>query len=259
MTQWLVLFNKEMVEMWRNGRWLWVPIVFIVLGAMQPLVTYYTPQLLENYGGLPAGTQIDIPLLSGGEIMVQTLSQFGILGLLILILVSMGAISSERQSGVAAIIMVRPVPAASWITAKWASLIVLMLVSLFLGLAAAGYYTEVLIGGIDPLRLFSSFLAYGLWLAFVITVTLFFSVIMKGNGGIAFLAVVVSAGLMMATGLLEKYMRWSPSRMGDYAGELLVSDALPSGLWLPLLSTFVIIVALLVSSTLIFRNQELLD
>lgn len=44
------MYNKEMLEMWRSFKWLWVPLVFILLGIMQPVTTYYLPQILEMAG-----------------------------------------------------------------------------------------------------------------------------------------------------------------------------------------------------------------
>jgi ABC-2 type transport system permease protein len=43
MSQFLVLFRKEMLELWRSYKWLWVPLVFLFLGIIQPAATYYLP------------------------------------------------------------------------------------------------------------------------------------------------------------------------------------------------------------------------
>ncbi len=50
MKQWLVLFQKEQVELWRNYKWIWVPVVFLLLGSSTPLSTYFMPQILEDFG-----------------------------------------------------------------------------------------------------------------------------------------------------------------------------------------------------------------
>ena len=39
----VVLMKKEYVQMLRDFKVIWLPIVFIFLGATQPIVTYYLP------------------------------------------------------------------------------------------------------------------------------------------------------------------------------------------------------------------------
>lgn len=41
------LYSKEMLETLRSYKLVWIPIVFIILGIMQPLVTYYMRDILE--------------------------------------------------------------------------------------------------------------------------------------------------------------------------------------------------------------------
>lgn len=75
--------------------------MFLLLGSSTPLSTYFMPQILENFGGLPEGAVIDIPTPTGTEVLAQTLSDFGLLGVLVLTLALMGIVSAgtaERSS-----------------------------------------------------------------------------------------------------------------------------------------------------------------
>lgn len=47
----IVLIKKECVQMLRDFKIIWLPIVFIFLGATQPIVTHYLPSILEALGG----------------------------------------------------------------------------------------------------------------------------------------------------------------------------------------------------------------
>ena len=38
-----VLLRKEGLENWRNKKWIWVPLVFILLAIMDPITNYYLP------------------------------------------------------------------------------------------------------------------------------------------------------------------------------------------------------------------------
>lgn len=259
MKQGMALYRKEMLEMTRNFKILWVPIVFILLGVMQPVSTYYLPDILESVGGLPEGTVFEMPMPSGEEVLLNVLADFGLLGVLILVLSAMGVVSAERQSGVAGMVMVKPVPYSVYILSKWAGLLTLTLISLFIGYAAAWYYTNLLIETVAFERVLPSILVYSVWMIFVVTLTLFFSVWMKGSGSVAFLTIFVVVAMTAVTSLVEKYMTWSPATMTDHAGLVLLSGETGSDFFLALLVTIAIIVAVLIGSVQLFKQKELLE
>ncbi|GAK03650.1 hypothetical protein JCM19037_1989 [Geomicrobium sp. JCM 19037] len=56
-----VLLRKEWIETTRSYRIIWLPLLFVLLGIMQPLTSYYLSDLLEQFGGLPDGAMFVIP------------------------------------------------------------------------------------------------------------------------------------------------------------------------------------------------------
>lgn len=259
MTQWTVLYRKEMTEMVRNYKIVWIPIVFILLGVMQPISSYYMPEILDKFGGLPEGTILEMPTPTGAEVLMTVLSNYGMLGVLILVLSAMGVVSAERQSGVAGMVMIKPVPYSSYILSKWAGLLTITFISLFIGYVASWYYTSILIETVAFERIFQSVLIYSIWLVLVVTLTLLFSTIMKGNGGVAFITIFVVFAISMITSTLGKYMKWSPVTMTEHAGKVLLSGELDSSFLLAFITTIAIIIVLLISSIQIFKQKELLD
>lgn len=173
MTQWTVLYQKEITAMVRNYKILWIPIVFILLGVMQPVSSYYMPEILDTFGGLPEGTILEMPTPTGAEVLMNVLSNYGMLGVLILVLSAMGIVSEEKQSGVAAMVMIKPVSYSSYILSKWAGLLTITFVSLLIGYVASWYYTSLLIETVAFERVFQSVVIYSIWLVFVVTLTLF--------------------------------------------------------------------------------------
>ena len=107
MRNFIILFKKEMKESMRNGKWIWLPIVLMIIGIMQPITSYYMPQILEMAGNLPEGAVIDIPMPSGEEVLISTFSQYGTIGTLLFVLALMNVISQERQNGLV-FVVVRP-------------------------------------------------------------------------------------------------------------------------------------------------------
>ncbi|MNQ86293.1 putative transmembrane protein YxlG [compost metagenome] len=244
-----------MLEMSRNSKWIWVPLVFILIGVMQPVTTYYTPQIIKSMGSLPEGAVIQIPIPSPQDVIVSTLSQFGTIGILILVLVSMSIVSGERQSGVAGMIMIKPVPHVSYITAKWAGILTLTIVSFGCGYAVAGYYTIELFGKIEVVNLLQGFAVYSLWLAFIVTVTVVFGTWLKSSGAIAFASIATAIVLSLASGLFKPYMTWSPSMLVNHAAAL-VTKASTDHLLLCVLTSLLLIGLLLSVGVRLFKGRS---
>ncbi|MFZ7944348.1 ABC transporter permease [Neobacillus sp. 19] len=257
MNQWLTLLQKEIVEMWRNFKWIWVPITFILLGVQQPITTYYMPQILDSVGNLPEGAVIKIPTPSAGEVLVQGLGQYTTLGVLIIVLSTMGIIAAERKSGVAAMILVKPVSYRSFVTAKWAGALLLLWFSFLIGYLSTWYYTGILFEWIPIADFFQSYFFYGLWFSLILTITLFFSasLLSPGIAGFCSLATVIVVNLVSST--LSNLLDWSPAQLTNYANQILINNSIPDDLVPVSLIAGGSILLLLSFSVIIFKKKEL--
>lgn len=256
MSQAIVMYRKEMLEMSRNYKWVWVPLVFIILGLLQPISTYYMPQILEA-NGVPQEVFEAMPVPTGTEVLVQTLSQYSTIGLLILVLSFMGVVAAERQSGSAVLVMVKPLPHHTYIISKWTGMLTLTLSGFFLGFLTSWYYTGELIGKVPFEAFIKSFCVYGLWLVFIATVTLFFSSLIKTSGAVAFLSILTVAALSLVSSLLSSYMQWSPGMLSGHAGAILSTGEPNSHFWLSIIITFVLIVLLISATIALFRRADI--
>ncbi|MEX2415437.1 MAG: ABC transporter permease subunit [Paenibacillaceae bacterium] len=259
MRQWIVMYNKEMLEMWRSFKWLWVPLVFILLGIMQPVTTYYLPQILEVAGGLPEGAVIEIPTPTGEQVMAEIISQYSTIGVLILVLAGMAVISGEKQSRTIGLILVRPLPHSTFITAKWAGLATLTITSLLLGCLAGWYYTELLIGHVSVDHWVSGVFVYVLWMTFVITVLVLMSTLLRGNSAVAFVTILIAICLSILTGLFEQWMLWSPARLTHHTSSLLMNGLAGDGFLLSVGTTVAAMIAILMAAISALKRQELGD
>lgn len=249
MRKWLVLFRKEWLEMARNYKIIWIPLVFILFGLLQPVTSYYMPDILKNASELPEGTIIEIPLPSSGEVLAQTLGQFNQMGVLILVLAFMGIVSAERKSGMIKAILVKPIDYSSYITAKWLSALLLSAVSVALGMLASWYYTELLIGPFPFIDLLKGTGLYFVWILFLVTFTVYLSSLLKSSGLVAAFALLLSILLSLSTSLLGKWMEWSPAQLTTAASSYLVDGSVEGPLLLPLAITGLLVVLFLYLST----------
>ncbi|MFD2445676.1 ABC transporter permease [Bacillus sp. CGMCC 1.16607] len=257
MSQFSVLFQKEILESWRNFKWIWMPITFILLGVMDPLTQHFLPQILNSVGDLPEGAVIELPTPSAPEVLTMSFAQFDLLGTLILVLASMGVIAGERKSGVAAMILVKPVSYFSFVTSKWLSTLFIMWVSYFVGSIAAWYYIGVLFEFVPFSDFIVAFFIYGSWLSLVISLSIFYNSILKLPGLVAFLTLATIIILKTLSSTLSKWLSWSPAQLMNYSGQSLVISGLPENTVPSLILTFLLIIILLISSVIIFRKNEL--
>lgn len=257
MSQWLTLFQKELLEMTRNYKWIWVPIAFILLGVMDPLSTYYLPQIIDTIGGLPEGTIIEMPTPPTTDILMMSLAQYNMLGVLIIVLTTMGLISGERKSGVAGIILVKPVSYFSYVTSKWAGALLLLWVSYFIGYLASWYYVGVLFDWVPFADFLQSFFVFGIYLSFVLTIVVFFNAIFKSPGLVGFISIAIVIVLNLISGALAYILEWSPSQLMVYTRDLLMNQTYAEPTWPTILVTIACIIILLVSCVYIFKEKEL--
>ena len=257
MSQWLTLFQKEILEMWRNFKWIWVPITFILLGVKEPLTSYYLPQIIKSFGGLPEGAVIEIPPPTAGAVLASGLSQYSTIGVLIIVLGTMGVIAGERKSGVAAMILVKPVSYFSYVTSKWAGSLLLVWFSLFIGYLSTWYYTGQLFEWVAFGEFLQSFVLYGLWLTVVLTVTVFFSSSLLAPGMAGFISLALIIVVSIVSGALSHLLEWSPSQLTSYASALLTVGELPDDTMPTSLLAILVIVILLWLSVFLFKKKEL--
>lgn len=219
-TAW-ICYQKEMLESARSYKLLWVPIVFLLLGIMQPLSIYYLPEILVMSGELPKEAASLFTVPAPHEVVAQTLSQYSTIGLLVLILAGMNTAAGERLSGTGELLLARSVSPAALMAAKWASLMTLLVVSLVLGIAGSAYYTGQLIGPVDWSLVLSSGALYALWMGWVLSLVLPLGAFMRGPAA-AFVSLAAAAALTLLPGLFPSYMSWSPGRLSSLSAEWLV-------------------------------------
>ena len=254
MVFWVAL-RKELMEQWRTYRLLVVVTVLLLFGGfIAPLTAKYTPELIEALapGGSDIAQLIPEPTASVAvQEYIESISQFGVL---VALLVTMGAVAGEKAKGTAALMLVKPLPRGVFLGAKFVALGVTFAVGLLIAAVACYYYTLVLFEAMD----ISSWLALnGLLLLFLlvwVAVTLFCSTLISSQvvaGGLAF-------GLLMFLSILSALPRvgdYLPGRLVSWAGGMMNGGADP--IWTAVGGSVVLVFVALIGAWAIFERQEL--
>ncbi|MFF5398692.1 ABC transporter permease [Peribacillus butanolivorans] len=224
MNNFTVLAKKEFVQMVREFKVIWLPLVFIFLGLTQPVVSYYLPSILKALGG-GQGITIDPSMAAqkGGEVLASTLgSQFDQLGVMIIIVSMMGVVQSDKANGMLAFILTRPVTVGSYISGKVISNYLFVACSVVLGYLVSYLYVILLFTRVDFVDLLVALLFYLMWILFIVSFTTMISTIFNSQGIIALISIVFLLGCRIVVGLSPVIDNVNPASMSKHAMEVLI-------------------------------------
>ncbi|MBY9077080.1 ABC transporter permease subunit [Paenibacillus sp. HN-1] len=250
-----ICYRKEMLEMKRSYKLLWIPAVFILIGMMQPITAYYMPEILKMSGDVPKGILDSYQIPGAGEVMAKSLGQYGMIGLLVLVLSAMNGFAGEREGGIAELFLSRPVSTSAAASAKWLAHLTLLVLSLGLGSAFAAYYTIRLIGELQFGPVLAASAVYGLWLMCGVSLTLLFSSFLRAPAA-AFLGLGVTAVLSLLHQLLPGWLRWSPAALTQLSAGFL-DPVGESTRYMPILSGLLLIACCIGGAAMLFRRNKL--
>jgi ABC-2 type transport system permease protein len=182
---------------------------------------------------------------------LKNVSQFGVI---LALLVTMGAVAREKERGTAALMLVKPLPRGVFLLSKFVALGLTFTAGILLAGLACYYYTLLLFGSLD----------LGAWLALngllllmmlvYVAATLLFSTlthsqVVAGGLGFAFLIVLTGVGAIPRVGeyLPGQLITWGRSLVTGGSGTF----------WPAVWISLGLIVASLAAAWLIFERQEL--
>ncbi|MGG3452127.1 ABC transporter permease [Domibacillus aminovorans] len=230
MNKFIVLIKKEFVQMVRDFKVIWLPIVFIFLGITQPIVTHYLPSILGALGG-GQGITIDPSMTAqkGGEVLASTLgSQFDQLGLMILAISMMGIIQTDKANGMLAFILTRPVTVISYIAGKIVSNYLIAAFSVAIGYFASYLYVNYLFTDVPFSHMITALVFYLVWVLFIVSFTTMISTIFNSQGIIALISIVFLIGCRIIVGLSTVIDFVNSASMSKHAMEVLITGSVNS-------------------------------
>jgi ABC-2 type transport system permease protein len=227
MNNFTVLTKKEFVQMVRDFKVIWLPIVFLFLGITQPIVTYYLPSILESLGG-GTGITIDssVTAQEGGKVLATTLgSQFDQLGIMIIVISMMGIIQTDKSNGMLAFILTRPVTVISYIGGKIVSNYLIVAFSVTIGYLSSFLYVNYLFEDVPFLDMIAALMFYLVWVLYIVSFTTMISTIFHSQGIIALISIVYLLGCRIIVGLNPAIDYVNPASMSKHAMESLITGS----------------------------------
>ena len=247
-----VLLMKEVTEQWRTGRLPVMAVIFLLFGLASPVLAKYTPEIVKL-----AASSIDIhvptPTIKDAVAqLIKTLSQVGVLTA---ILLAMGSVAGEKESGTAAFVLVKPVSRFVFLAAKFTGLAITIGIAVLVCGLAAYLYTGLLFTPLPAIGFGAACLVILVGLLEIAAVTFLGSTLVRSAvpaAGIGIVAIVV-AGIISS---LPNVGHFTPFGMNDLASALALQQT-ATGWGVPLIVNAGVVVVALFASWLVFRRQEI--
>lgn len=251
MTGFAVLLRKEVTEQWRTRRLPVVAVIFLLFGLSSPVLAKYTPEIVK----LASSIDINMPTPTINDAIAQLVKNLSQVGVLTAILLAMGSVAGEKESGTAAFVLVKPVSRLAFLAAKFSGLAITMAVAVAVCGLAAYLYTVLLFETPSWLGFGAGCLVMLLGLLEIAAVTFLGSTLVRSSiaaAGVSVVAVVI-AGIVSA---LPNVGHFTPFGLNELAGDVALQQTASGWVW-PVIANAGYFVVALGASWLAFRRQEM--
>ncbi len=248
-----VALRKELLEQWRSYRLLVVGVVLLLMGLASPLFAKYTPEFIKL---LPMGDEIAdlMPAPAAADAVEQYLKNSSQFGILLALLMTMGAVAQEKDKGTAALMLAKPLPRGVFLVAKFAALGLTFALSVLVAGLACYYYTLLLFEALDATAWLVLNGLLLLNLLVYVALTLFCSTLTRSQvvgGGLAFVLLMI----LTAIGAVPRVGEYLPGQLIAWARAVMGGSGAAS--WPALWTSLGLILVALVGAWLVFERQEL--
>ena len=253
MTGFGLLLRKEVREQLRTMRLPVVVAVFAILGLLSPVFARYVREIVEAVGGGQLQGMIPDPTVA--DAVAQFTKNIGQFGVLVAILVTMGAVATEKERGTAAFLLTKPIGRGAFVGAKVVAIGALLALATAVAGALCWIYTAMLFEPLPVAGFAAAVWLVWLSLAVVASLTFLASVATRSAlvaGGVAFGAFLV-AGILSAIPGIGAYM---PTSLWA-AADLLALGSLPDPLAGPVVANLLFAAGAVGAAWWAFRRQEL--
>ena len=250
-SRFLPLLKKESLEIIRTYKFLILAAVFLFFGLASPLAARFMPQFLESMNK-QMNIVIQIPTPTYKDAVLQFTKNISQMISFVLFFLCMGLVATEKSSGTAVFVLVKPVSRAKFVLAK---LVVLWLAVLICHVAAAlfcYFYTLVLFGELPLLPFLITNGILILYLLWLVTLIAFFSMIMNSSAAAAGLSILTWAVLIFISTWGEPG-KFSPMALISLSEAPFTGKAL---YWQPFVILGISLAALVAGGITLFRKWE---
>jgi ABC-2 type transport system permease protein len=252
MSQFIILFKKEWLELIRSKKLLIMIVLLLFVSISSPILAKLIPSIFKNIEGIGP---INIPESTWKDAVDQFVKNANQFVGLVIVFMFAGAIAEEKNKKTLEIVLTKPISRASFLLAKFLSGSLLITICMTIG-SVIFYYYAVSIFGSFSLQNFV-FLAVVLHILFsvILALTIFASTIANTQIiaiAIAFFVEIVSLAVLPYIDAIKNYL---PTYVSSNYKEMMINGEFQN--FMPSIYTSLVLIFLFIaSSILIFKRQE---
>lgn len=214
----LSAWRVEWLRLVRTRRLIALAGVFVLFGFIEPVATYYLPDLLRHTANGKLAISIPPPVPADG--ISGYASNALLIGLIVLVVVASSACAIDARPALSAFYRTRAASFWRLLCPRVAVVAGAGVAAYLLGLLAAWYETSVLIGAPDARALAESALLVALYLVFAVVATAAASTLARSTVATALSAIsfVLAVNILA---VVPQLTQWLPSLLSDAPDALL--------------------------------------
>lgn len=255
----LLLLRKDLMQAWRSFRFPALVLTAVFFAILEPLTARYMPEILSWLAEELEGLLEILPQMGPVDAMISFLGDLTQVVALVLIVIAMGAVALERERGITAWVLSRPVGRGRYIWSKFYSLVIALVIAIAAAGALVITYTGSLLGPVPLAGAIWTLIYAGIYLKLILAVTVAASTVFRsqlaaGGTGIAFLFLVWLPGLVLGDLPTVRYFphTLAGQSYGLLTGQFAWTEFLPAAV-----ATLVLANGLIALSVLRFRRAEI--
>ncbi len=213
MRSFFAFFKKELLEFARSGKLTILGILFFAFGVMNPAIAKLTPWMMEMLSEELAQTGMTVT-----EVTVDALTSWTQffknipMALIAFVLMTGGVFTKEYESGTLILMLTRGLARYKAVLAKTAVLVLVWSAGYFLCFGVTYAYNAYFWDNLIATDLVPAVLNWWLFGVFTVALTVFFSVVAKGYGGV----LCLTGGSVLAfylASLIPKLTEYMPTSL----------------------------------------------
>ena len=250
----LSLRAREIARTWR----LWVlPTVIVFLAATGPVIVRFTREILAAALGAEEAAAIPWPDPTATDASAQWASDLTQLVVFIIVVMAAGAINAEVRSGVAAILLVKPVSRTTYVLTHALALVCFIALAGLLGAFVSWCATSLTFGIVDPAPILGATAVWVVLAAVLVAASLLASAAIDAVAGAAGVGIGVYF-LLALLSIVPQLSDYTPAGLIRVTTEVATgTQQLDATLWWPIATGLLLAVALLAAAVLVFRRREI--
>lgn len=245
---------REIVRTWR----VWVlPTVLVFFAATGPVTTRFTKDILAATLGAGQAGMISLPDPTASDAYAQWASNLTQIVVLVIIVLAAGAINSEVRSGVAALILVKPVTRAAYVLSHALVLVVFVALTASLGAVVSWLVTTTVFGAAPLGPVLGATAVWVVLAAVLISAALLASAAFDAFAGAAGIG-IGAFSLLALLGVVPQLAEYTPAGLVPLMNAIAAGTQDPGPtLWWPVVTGVLSAGALLAVAVLVLRRREL--